>query len=594
MKTFRRTLSFALAMCLLLSCAGFTSYEKSDEQTADGSSEYAEGVTIEPYSKLSFIHSGKAETPDSVSDCENLLNEMGRECGGRISILVQYESGFDRTEQFLKFQECRSKIRSVRELRQFRQELNAYSLEYNKNLFKSMCDLFSFRGSGNIQEIRYAPFAYVEGSETSIDISDYLALAESSKILSVAFFSPLQQSEDSNEMAQLDVSAVTAASWEQALEVINFFEPEYTGEGVRVGISEGYNCDTDNENLTNADITLDEPSHATGTHATLVTSILALMCPDAEFYLSDEGSSLSTENDGCHLGLQWFIDQQCDVVNCSFGISGSSAYSTIDALYDYQIQHHFLSAVVSAGNTGNYITSPGHAYNAITVGGVTLSTDGRVTHRASSAYQSSGNAAKPTISAMACFSVPNIAGSFSGTSIAAPMVTAAAVLLIDKDVHYASYPEKIAAALIASAQLTDDYTNDYGYVDNEVGSGCLNVETLLYEIDSDWAFDSTTTMSAVVESYTCRATAGQTIQVGMTLLVPMQNTSACDGIRSYEIWLYKDDVLLARSSSCDYRTSELIRYTVTESGSYTIKIYRSSPRYYGFMTDYLGVAKQIY
>lgn len=79
MKTFRRTLSFALAMCLLLSCAGFTSYEKSDEQTADGSSEYSEGVTIEPYSKLSFIHSGKAETPDSVSDCENLLNEMGRE-----------------------------------------------------------------------------------------------------------------------------------------------------------------------------------------------------------------------------------------------------------------------------------------------------------------------------------------------------------------------------------------------------------------------------------------------------------------------------------------------------------------------------------
>lgn len=593
MKSVRKLLVFALTVCLLLSCAAFGSCDGGNEQATDGSADPFAYSSSKQYGKLSFICSGEVATPDSPEDCERLLRMVGAEYDGQVRVLVQYESQFGQTEQFLNFQERRSKIRSVRELRQFRQELNAYSLEYHSNLFEAMRESFSFLDSGSLQEIQYAPFVYIRGDEASIDVRDYLALAEDSKILAVTFFAPLPPSEETDGAAQAENREAIAATWEEAMEIIGFFDPEYTGEGVRIGISEGYNCDTSHPNLANADITFDNPNRATGTHATAVTSVLALMCPDAKFYLSDRGASTEGEEGECRLGLQWFINQSCDVVNCSFGIS-SGGYTAIDALYDYQIQRHFISVVVAAGNTGNCITSPGHAYNAITVGGVNLNSDGSVTHRASASYQSPGNTSKPTVSAVGSVLLPNITGLVSGTSVAAPMVTAAVALLIDKGIDYASRSEVVMAALLASAQLTDDYTNDYGYIDSEVGSGCLNVEALLYGVETAWTFDSTTTTSGVVESYTCRAVTGQTIQVGMNLLLPKSDASTSNNIRVYEIWLYKDGVLLARSSAYDSRTSELIRYPVTASGTYTVKIYRPSPRYYGYLTDYIGVAKRVY
>ena len=84
------------------------------------------------------------------------------------------------------------------------------------------------------------------------------------------------------------------------------------------------------------------------------------------------------------IGIQWFIDNACDIVNCSFGYynngtpDADGSYSDgvkqyrndIDGVYDYQILAHFITVVKSAGNyndnpiyssynTGNKAASPG-------------------------------------------------------------------------------------------------------------------------------------------------------------------------------------------------------------------------------------------
>jgi len=65
----------------------------------------------------------------------------------------------------------------------------------------------------------------------------------------------------------------------------------------------------------------------------------------------------------------WALDNGADVLSCSFGHDSGLQLDAIDRYYDHVIWEHHRAVSKSAGNNNGNITSPGLAYNVITVGG---------------------------------------------------------------------------------------------------------------------------------------------------------------------------------------------------------------------------------
>lgn len=152
----------------------------------------------------------------------------------------------------------------------------------------------------------------------------------------------------------------------------------------------------------------------------------------------------------------------CSVVNMSYG--GSTAMSAHTRFADSVIFNNNVTLVKSAGNTGNmqdhWVTSPGNAYNIITVGN--LDDNGTVrwnddSIRASSSYGLATARMKPELVApgtnirTTSTADPWNNAVVTGTSFAAPHVTGTVALMIEAEAYVAGWPELIKAILMCNA-----------------------------------------------------------------------------------------------------------------------------------------------
>ena len=367
----------------------------------------------------------------------------------------------------------------------------------------------------------------------------------------------------------------------------------YTGSGVRIGIDEAEGvCDVNNSNLIGKNIVI-VGSTNTSDHATRVTSITALIAPNATFYANGNNNSI---------GIGWFITVQCDIVNCSYAFcnniqnndgtytDGVKTYrADIDGVYDYQIQVHGITCVMAAGNycdneyysgynPQNRVCSPGLAYNAITVGGVkrAISWSGYVLkHEDEASFVSDLPYVKPEISAFFTVNVPAM-GADSGTSYSAPQVSGCCALLMQKSNAYKGNPRRVKAALMVGASKTNDYVEDRGRFDNHVGAGCVN----LYNT----AFISSSTNTSVPagspigsEPYSCLRdlNAGDTLIVSLAWeFVRSGSDSSTAGLTDYDIRIYGPGGNLVAGSNNYFTTVELVRLNVETTGTYKIVVYQ--------------------
>lgn len=559
------------------------------------------------------------DSEDELSAAVENMNKVCSETTGdeQIKITVEFNSEYENTDEFLNFRKKREKIKTVEELDRFRQELNAYSKEFHRKENLNNIHLLNDIDYKSIEITNYAPFVILDVNRDDIQSEALLNLAQSDKITNVSL--------------HLEEEFSSQASWDRTLKEIDAYDivndSTYTGNRIKIGVIEPGICDTSHINFSSfvnenealnrlfvdpytdiSDIESDYINHATG-----VTSIIATMAPHSTLYVSNS----------VYRGLDWCISQGCSVINCSFGgytaeensDTGLFEFSLdlvkyryyYDGLFDYKIKANMINVVVSAGNvdTNNkkqfynpdgYVTTPGLAYNAITVGAldceqVLFSYD--LEHRSSSCYRTPTNRVKPEISAIGEVDIPNIEGTKTGTSFAAPQVTAALALLFEKEPALSTSVSAVKAAVIASATKTENYTNiANSYFDEKVGAGCINLEELL-DFDSI-NFVRNRNSTSVPNSYIISKTISlgwrDDLQVAAVWIAENNDTNTEQyNVTNYDIEVYNSSGTLVCSSTLDYCSSEFLRYTAPRSGDYTVKVYQNGPMPDNVTDDYISL-----
>ena len=215
----------------------------------------------------------------------------GEPTENEINVTVEFSSNFMETEAYQAFLEERDTLDDIEEVHEWRARLNAYSKEFHQNLVnKSLAALADFEYS-EYDVIGYSPFVVLKTDIADVSASSLVNLAECDNVehISLAY----------------ETAPQSSATWDTVLEGVNVSDivtqSTYTGDGIAIGVYEsGGICDVTNANLVGKNITINPESSSMDVtdHATEVTSILAIIAPEARFYVSHVD----------RLGIGWFID----------------------------------------------------------------------------------------------------------------------------------------------------------------------------------------------------------------------------------------------------------------------------------------------
>lgn len=262
-----------------------------------------------------------------------------------------------------------------------------------------------------------------------------------------------------------------------------------TGSGVTIAILENGNIDPNNSFLHHAAISR-TASVGIVDHTTRVASDAASF-HDTYRGMAYGATVLSAGHEAAQAdfvtGLQWAFNQGARIVNVSEGYEADNNVNWLDRAVDYWARNNFITIVKSAGNTGGSITTPGKAWNVITVGAADDNNnadwaDDRMW--SDSAYVNPisphNDREKPEVVAVGAnvtaVGVNDVPQTRSGTSHAAPQVAGLVALLIHRNAALSSWPEATKAIIMASA--THNITGPTIIVRNQGdlrdGAGAIN------------------------------------------------------------------------------------------------------------------------
>lgn len=262
----------------------------------------------------------------------------------------------------------------------------------------------------------------------------------------------------------------------------------FTGDGVTIGLLETGIMDVDHPNFANTDCEYFNNFwrvEQVTEHAILTSNLIGGskgICPDARIISAEVNGTYTNE-------IEWFLDNNTDIINMSFTRLGT--YGTRDSqteYLDYIVNNYDITIVAAAGNneSENFkVSNPGCGYNIITVGALDfncLITD------YSSFIMNSGELTKPTIVAQGeHLTIAQEYYSNSGTSFSCAAVTGMLGMLFEA-YPYCSTSAALASLFLATtADMTGDGTRfeDPGF-DNEIGAGLVDIHDAImisgYEI----------------------------------------------------------------------------------------------------------------
>ncbi len=264
------------------------------------------------------------------------------------------------------------------------------------------------------------------------------------------------------------------------------------GAGVGIAILENNNIAGNNPFLNvvaTRDAGIANDAHAAHTAGDAASSndTLPGVAPGADLY---SAAADSYDDDDIIEAMEWAIDQGVRIINCSFGFDTDRALDALDRYFDYVVRNDWVIITKSAGNRGQTdgdVTSPGLAWNIITVGGIndggTSDWSDDVMYASSSfgdPQSTHGDREKPEVVAVgqnvrstttaAPWVQAGVGG--SGTSYAAPMVAGTAALLLQMNGVLGYWPEVVKAMVIAGASHNIEGTPRLSDKD---GAGAIDV-----------------------------------------------------------------------------------------------------------------------
>lgn len=382
-----------------------------------------------------------------------------------------------------------------------------------------------------------------------------------------------------------------------------------TGDGVRIGLIDEEFPDLRRDALASADIVLNttSTSYPTENHATHTAEIIVSqgsnicakgIAPDATLYCT----TVHNNSEGYFNSLDWLVDKGVDIVNISLDWSILDSnnnpirnqYYSYSQILDYYSAQYLITFVVANGNSGTAgVGSPAMSYNAISVGNINDNNTSSVSDDSINATSSHINIAnltnipsKPDLCAPGTnISVDTL--SVSGTSFSAPHVAGAAALIGEVDPLLLLSPVAIKATLIAGVSpnfrfvpsqrtVTTNTSNPpESYI--QCGAGlidCRRSAMLAKSYQADFAvFNETETEFSF--TITCSANAKTRVALAFEKTTPMVN----DIIHLYymdnlDLYVYSPTGQLIGSSTTTNNNVEIVDFTASVSGEYTVKIKR--------------------
>lgn len=396
----------------------------------------------------------------------------------------------------------------------------------------------------------------------------------------------------------------------------------YTGSGIKIGMIESglpsatsrcfapgqIHYDSNIENVTQK-----WTPHASKVAAIMVGKATIIrgvtyegIVPDAELYATCFDSDI--ENDW-RVRVEWLLSQGVHVINMSAGLDTEwpGCYSTHDRWVDHIANDHNVHFVKSAGNAlvspdGETIanavpvTSPGMAYNAITVGSID---DGNSTDRSDDVlandscyeehyYTVDGPPTnKPDLVAPGV-NITTAVGTDSGSSFAAPHVTAVVAQLCEWLPSMAVLQPVVKAVLTASISHSEHKYTPANEEYDMFGAGVVNARAAFETINAYrmltgyFPYDDTATDRV----YDFTASANQRVRVSLTWLkyaalhesVPHTMVDPSDyELANLDLYIMGPDGSWVAYSRTDYYNTEIVDFKTTQAGTYYIDVvHRSS------------------
>lgn len=282
----------------------------------------------------------------------------------------------------------------------------------------------------------------------------------------------IQDLETRGDVEIVDKEGIAKSEINSAIPTIkaNLVWPYVKGSGVKVAVVEDDGIAFDNPYLMNGIYYKRYQPYIDNTHATMVAGIIAsthntykgvapgvyLLSANSQDYYE---SSLIKASD-------WALTKGANILSLSWGIESDGYLHIMDKYYDYiTARPPYPIVTKSAGNTGGRITTPGNAWNVITVGAIDDINTASWSRDVMADYSSyidpisaRGDRDKPEVVAVGSrirstdvmypWITPYEA---DGTSFAGPAVAGEAALLMSKNPTLKQWPEAVRAAIFASA-----------------------------------------------------------------------------------------------------------------------------------------------
>ena len=450
------------------------------------------------------------------------------------------------------------------------------------------------KNARNLRPSRITPTAFAD-----MPAGEILELARHTDVVALVF--------DGSQQAalELDDSACTVGAGLVQLQ-------GFDGGPVEVAVIEAPNANGNSrvDNDLNCLAVFSIMSNNTGEsrHATGVAGIIASTL-SGRIGVAPGANILSANMDDTDLSdideaLEWSLDEGGDVFNMSFG-TNQSPYLQIDDLeVDFFVRHYGRTVVKSAGNISNTcsvtlnVTSPGKAYNLITVGnfadqGNCDRTDDTIS--ATSCYgdpfSPHGDRQKPEVAAPGTsITTINTGGggggacttqTGGGTSFAAPHVSGTAALLIHRNNSLKFKPEAVKAIIMASAFNNVQGVRRLSEKDGVGGIDAFRADAIVENGNFKWlSLDEDDFNSAGIRDLATFTLAGNITRLKIVLswnsVVNGVLSKIPDGLANdFDLAVYRDGTapgnLVATSKSYDnnYETVDILN---PEPGIYTIRV----------------------